>query len=60
MMTRLEKHLKALPLKAHEPVDLQNRADILEAKLLFSSMSVSEVDDAEQELVKIRSFLVAA
>lgn len=54
MMLKLK---KILPKEEIDPIDLQNRAAILEAKLLYTNMSSEEISEAEEELGRIRKFL---
>ena len=51
------KLIKILPKEKIDPIDLQNRAAILESKLLYTTMDPEEVIDAEGELGRIRVFL---
>ncbi len=48
---------KILPKEKIDPTDLENRAAILEAKLLYTSMGYGDVIEAEGELSRIRAFL---
>jgi hypothetical protein len=48
---------KILPKEKIDPIDLQNRAAILEAKLLYTTMTPEDTDDAEGEISRITAFL---
>lgn len=48
---------KILPKEKIDPIDLQNRAAILEAKLLYTTMTSEDADDAKGEISRITAFL---
>jgi hypothetical protein len=48
---------KVLPTKRIHPVDLVNRSEILETKLLYTNMTPQEVDEAEHEIEEISRVL---
>ncbi len=50
---------KILPTERIHPVDLVNRSEILETKLLYTNMTPQEVEEAEREIEEISRVLDA-
>ena len=50
---------KILPIEKIDTVDLVNRRDILDAKLLYTSMSLDDINEAETEIAEINQYLWA-